>query len=227
MASLVDRDGPPLRRRWSTRLAIASVATGIVVAASLGLFVGAAGPEVAVDGARPATTFDGVGPGLGPIADGPWQEVTGGWARGPGGARPAPPAPPGGRWTAVVPTGGGDVAVGTTVAGRPVNAGLVFRFRDEDDHWRLVNAQPFGGWALQLVAGGVVTEQRPVPGPAAPGTAVAVHLEGPWIEVWVDGERRLSFHDRTHEDATAVGITASGPDATASRFVDVTLIGRS
>jgi hypothetical protein len=146
-----------------------------------------------------------------------WTEVRGKWATSAKTARVRQPAPL--RSIAVVDsrTRGGTVAV--TVATPCAGCGLVFRFRDPSNYWRLVASPQFATWGLSKVVNG---QERLVAttglSSSRPGTVVSVSVRDSRIEVGINSILRISVLDTDLLEAPGVGLIGTGATATQGRW---------
>lgn len=156
-----------------------------------------------------------------PVAGDGWDQVRGTWDVGPDGARVTQPGPQ--LSVAVRPVAGvdGQVVVDGTFSGD--GWAVVVRWAGPGDY-ALVVVEPDED-AISLVA--VVSDRSTLLGVAAlpPGDAdavrsVAVELDGPVMEVRVDGALAVAGRDDDLADGTHAGVAVLGevPDARFTRF---------
>lgn len=159
-----------------------------------------------------APTFSGSPP------DGPWVDLRGRWAHDDGDLRLL--SPPGLVNNLTVVDTGADGRIGVTLDPLRDNAGLVFRVADGRNYWAVVPSRPRRAWVLIRVRNG-----RPVGAAAASGilgdrARVEVRLDGPIIEVWLNGRFAMGTIDERLARQTRAGVGARGPAAGAARWLD-------
>lgn len=156
----------------------------------------------------------------GPLGGG-WDEIRGTWAVGPDGARVTEAGPQ--LSVAVRPVGGvdGEIVVDGTFGGE--GWAVVVRWSGPGTY-ALVVVEPEEG-TISLV--GVVSDRSRLLGTAAlpegddaAVRSVAVELDGPVIDVRVDGELAVAGRDDDLADGTHAGVAVLGdvPDARFTRF---------
>jgi hypothetical protein len=121
----------------------------------------------------------------------------------------------------------GDARVEVVLAVLENEAGLVFRFQDLNNYWKLV-AVPH---AATFVLSKIVDGQLVVVGNAGvtnvlDGTTIGVELDGPSITILVDGVERGAFEDDDLATATGVGLLATADAELRARFDDFIVIER-
>ncbi len=148
---------------------------------------------------------------LGEIVSGetPWSTVGTEFSVGDGQAMIGAGAD-GERGIAIVDTGWSDATIGATVATAPVGTGLVFRFVDIFNYWALTAAPDFGTWNLVLVVDGeTIRSEATGLSSTDPGVRLSIRLEGPEIQIFVDGSPMLTIIDPSFETATSAGLISS------------------
>ena len=103
-------------------------------------------------------------------------------------------------------------------------AGLVFRYRDEDNFWS-VTAQPEdGNWVVLQVVDGNARGQGEFDGPTDDGTTVSVADQGTSIQVFIEGEAGSPIDVETSGSSTASGLVAA-PGSTGTARWDRFFVG--
>lgn len=87
-------------------------------------------------------------------------------------------------------------------------AGLVFRYTDLANHWRVLINTSAGSFALQKVVNTSVMTVAQY-SPAVPGTGygLSVRMLGDMLAVYVDGTQRMTATDAFNQTATKHGLT--------------------
>jgi len=120
---------------------------------------------------------------------------------------------------ATVDLGASDGLVRVTEAVVENGAGIVFRYRDASNYWSVQASPHFATWVLVKVINGKA-KQVANSGFSATrsGSSVNVQLQGPRIQLFVNGILLKTVEDSALNGATKVGLFASGPAATSARF---------
>lgn len=154
-----------------------------------------------------------------------WRPVQGRWSVDAGTLvlRDAPEALPS---LAVTDIGGPDGTVSVTMPEIAEGTGIVFRYQDQSNYWSLVAVPGFATWNLSKV---VENERRLVGNtglaPIGEFTSVGVRLDGPIIEVTIDGRVLLEVTDEFLADETIAGLTAEQMGSVQGRWDDFYAIG--
>jgi len=121
--------------------------------------------------------------------------------------------------SATVDLGTSDGLVRVTEAVVENGAGIVFRYRDANNYWSVQASPHFATWVLVKVINGKA-KQVANSGFSATrnGASVNVQLQGPRIQLFVNGILLKTVEDSALNGATKVGLFASGPAATSARF---------
>jgi hypothetical protein len=154
----------------------------------------------------------------------PWQPVVGGWEVDRGQLRASDAV----RSSPSIVVASLDSAEGFISVSMPrvVNgSGLVFRFVDSANHWKLLAAPGFATWGIYKVVNGTETLVTDVGLAATRGfVGVAIMLDGERIQVFVNGVLTESLRDSELADATAFGLIDSSRAGLGARFDDVTAV---
>lgn len=194
--AVVEPPHPTTRRPGLPLLGAAAV---VVVAAIA--FIAIAGSD-GDENSSLTDTFEGTGPLDGDDAELAWQ-VSGAFVRSDGAVQvPAGDDPA----TAVVEVGASDGELVVPVIRPADGAGVVFRFVDEDNHWRITYAADFATWNIDKVVDGTQAFVANTGLSGAASAELIVSLDADTISVAIDGERRALIADASHRDATAAGL---------------------
>lgn len=157
---------------------------------------------------------------LGAMSGGPtWRTGRSRWGISAQQARVSDPEE--GRSMAVVELGHAVGAAEVRVSKVAAQAGLVFRCRDRNNYWAVVALPSYSTWAVIRVVGGieqVVTDTGL--SSTEDGTRISVRMEEDRIDVAVDTQVRTTITDGILQEASRVGMTAGGTEATEARFDD-------
>lgn len=154
-----------------------------------------------------------------------WRTIEGRWSVDDGTLvlRDAPEAFPS---MAVTDVGGPDGVISVAMPEIVDGTGMVFRLRDQSNYWSLVAVPGFATWNLSKVEN---NERQLVANtglsPIAAYTAIGVRLDGPLIQVTVDGRVRLEVTDPFLDDETTAGVTAEQTGVVQGRWDDFYAIG--
>ena len=173
----------------------------------------------AFGGVRPAVAdaFDDDDPdGLGEADGGePWEVVSGRW-RVEGGTAAAEASRRSRPSLAVISGGPAERLTEATVTVVEEGAGIVFRYRDEDDYWSMTASPSSGIWTVTKMVDGEATVAAEIPGATVDGTTITVAQRGPELQVLVDGIEAIRITDTALQDQRRSGlITAPESDGTA------------
>jgi len=150
-----------------------------------------------------------------------WVETVGGrWGVRGGVARVIEPNDAGYRNQAVVEEAYiNQGTIAAEIVGIQQGVGILFRYRDINNHLILAPAPALDRWELQSVVGGELKVVSSFTGAPTEGDAlVTVQLRGFWVDVYVDGAPVASIRETSVPLAGGVGMQASGPAATDSGF---------
>lgn len=161
-----------------------------------------------------ADPFDGAGVPLERSVALPWTVVAGAFEQRDGstGAAMDKPLPA----IAVVdaPSPNGELVV--RLASATSGSGLLFRYHDEANHWRVTYTPEFATWVVVKLADG---EPRFMANTGAFGSRsaeVSVRMEDESIQVYLDGGLAAMITDPTFATSPTVGLYVDGSDAAAA-----------
>ncbi len=125
---------------------------------------------------------------------------------------------------AVVPAGTPNPLTEATLMVVEPGAGIVFRFRDADNHYDLVVQPDEGVWELVEVLRGRREVVAEIAGPVTDGTTVTVAQRGPSLQIFLDGRNALIYDDSDLVGAGRSGLVAPAGGTGEARW-DRLLIG--
>jgi hypothetical protein len=198
-----------------------------------GLVLAAGGDPSARYGAFRTVQYDIVGPGaaihddfersanggLGSTQTGQrWQVASGTWAiqRGEAVLESQPSLKPS---IATVDVGRADGWVQLTASSMPTGAGLVFRYRDPQDYYRVSPVPVYGTMNVMRVVRGVETRVGSTGlTNFGNGSTIGVRLRGPRVTIFVDGHETVTYRIPELRTAHRAGLVLDSPKSLGARF---------
>jgi hypothetical protein len=193
------------------------------------VFDGGEGPTTLTASGPPTDAFDRRPPadGLGRSPGGQqWQSVRGSWGISQGRARTHAATPQLAPALATVDRPDPDGVVAVSVAQVAPGAGLLFRYEDPSNFWAVVVRPDSDEWLVVAVVDGMIVRQQVVgggflsPAAVAPDAQLELHLDGPWIDLFINDVKAEALYDERLQAATGAGLVAGGRAAPNARFDD-------
>jgi len=124
---------------------------------------------------------------------------------------------------AIVEQSGSITSVRASYSTVATGAGLVFRYQDEANHWKVTAAPDFGTWAISRIEDGTVKTIGD--SGFSSGSTVEVIFVGSTIQFWVEGVLRETIRDEFLAESNLVGLVVGpdGQDAVCDEFVANTM----
>jgi hypothetical protein len=160
--------------------------------------------------------------GLGETNGGqPWVEIVGGrWGVRGGAARVIEPNTVGYRNQVIVEDAYiNQGTIAAEIIGIEQGVGVLFRYRDINNHLILAPVPELDRWEVQRMVGGERTLVSTITDVPVEGDVLAtLQLRGFWIDVYLDGAPVHSVRETSNPLAGGVGMQATGPASTESGF---------
>lgn len=176
------------------------------------------GPGAPVRDAFDRSDADGLG--TGPTGQ-RWSVATGSWAIRDGEAvlRSTPTLKPS---IATIDTGRTEGWVQVTATTAPTGTGLVFRYRDPSNYWRVTAVPSFATFNIIKVVKGVETRVGGT-GLTSFGdtTTIGIRLKGRKLTVYVDGVETVTVSSPDLRGAHRAGLVLDSPKALGARFAGI------
>jgi hypothetical protein len=103
-------------------------------------------------------------------------------------------------------------------------AGIVFRYRDEQNFWSITAQPDDGNWVVLQVVDGTPRAQGEFDGPTEDGTTISVADQGTSIQVFVEGEAQAPISVETSGSSASSGLVAA-PGSTGTARWDRFYVG--
>jgi hypothetical protein len=117
---------------------------------------------------------------------------------------------------AVVKMDAGDGTVCADIAGVSPDTGVIFRWQDPSNYWRVTAVPKVATWNITKVENGVATiVANTGVARVSDGTVISVRLLGPQIRVYVDAKLAKTIQSPFLASARYAGIVAAGPGSAA------------
>jgi hypothetical protein len=148
-----------------------------------------------------------------------WKAVTGTWGIRDDEAYVVTPHA-NNRSLAVIDMGAGDGTVKVSFPHTSSGSGLVFRYKNSVNFWQIEAVTDYATWNVRKVVDGQSTSFGNVGTVATgAGTTISVRMQGPTIDIFVNGVKKLTLTDTSLQTEHFVGMSSRpSPDSDAARW---------